>query len=135
MNIVIVGLSHKTAPVEIREIVAFPTTAMEAPLQQMLELPSVTEAVIVSTCNRVELYAISRQPVAAVLEMKQFMASFHNLEMETLQDHLYHFEGKDAIQHVLRVAASLDSMMGGDHRILVKSRPPMAMPGNIKLSA
>lgn len=118
MNIVIVGLSHKTAPVEIREIVAFPTTAMEAPLQQMLELPSVTEAVIVSTCNRVELYAISRQPVAAVLEMKQFMAGFHNLEMETLQDHLYDFEGKDAIQHVLRVAASLDSMMVGEPQIL-----------------
>ncbi|MEA3544435.1 MAG: glutamyl-tRNA reductase, partial [Thermodesulfobacteriota bacterium] len=118
MNIVIVGLSHKTAPVEIRETVAFPATAMEAPLRQMLELPSVTEAVIVSTCNRVELYAISRQPNAAVTEMKQFLADFHDLKLEALQDHLYDFEGTDAIQHVLRVAASLDSMMIGEPQIL-----------------
>ncbi|MCW9049490.1 MAG: glutamyl-tRNA reductase, partial [Deltaproteobacteria bacterium] len=59
MNIIVVGLSHKTAPVEIREKVAFPPTGMELPLQQMLALPAVSEAVIVSTCNRVELYAAS----------------------------------------------------------------------------
>ncbi len=118
MNIVIVGLSHKTAPVEIREIVAFPETAMEVPLRQMLKLPAVTEAVIVSTCNRVELYAISRQPDAAVVEMKQFIADFHDLKLEALQDHFYAFEGTDAIQHVLRVASSLDSMMVGEPQIL-----------------
>ena len=118
MNIVIVGLSHKTAPVEIREKIAFPATAMEAPLQQILELSSISEVVIVSTCNRVELYAISRQPDAAVVELKQFLADFHELELETLQDHLYDFEGTDAIQHVLRVASSLDSMMIGEPQIL-----------------
>ncbi|MDX2479620.1 MAG: glutamyl-tRNA reductase, partial [Desulfuromusa sp.] len=78
MNIVIVGLSHKTAPVEIREKVAFPPTAMEAPLQQVLELPSVSEAMIVSTCNRVELYAISPQSDVACIEMRQFLADFHD---------------------------------------------------------
>ncbi|MCF6267408.1 MAG: glutamyl-tRNA reductase [Desulfuromusa sp.] len=118
MNIVIVGLSHKTAPVEIREKVAFPPSAMEAPLQQMLKLPSVSEAVIVSTCNRVELYVISRQPDAAIIELKQFLADFHNLKLETLQDHLYDFEGAAAIKHVLRVASSLDSMMIGEPQIL-----------------
>mgnify|MGYP000103032262 CR=1 FL=1 len=118
MNIVIVGLSHKTAPVEIREKVAFPATAMEAPLQQILGLPSISEAVIVSTCNRVELYAISRQPDAAVVELKQFLADFHEMNLEKLQDHLYQFEGTDAIQHVLRVASSLDSMMVGEPQIL-----------------
>lgn len=118
MNIVIVGLSHKTAPVEIREKVAFPPTAMEAPLQQMLELPSVTEAVIVSTCNRVELYAISRQPDAAIIEMKQFLADYHDLKRETLEVHLYASAGTEAIQHVLRVASSLDSMMIGEPQIL-----------------
>ena len=118
MNIVIVGLSHKTAPVEIREKVAFPPTEMEAPLQQLVGLPSVSEAVIVSTCNRVELYVISRQSDAAIIEMKQFLADFHALKLETLQDHLYDFEGAAAIQHVLRVAASLDSMMIGEPQIL-----------------
>ncbi len=118
MDIVIVGLSHKTAPVEIREKVAFPPAEMEEPLQQLLSLPSVSEAVIVSTCNRVELYAVSRQSDAAVIEMKQFLADFHDLKLETLQDHLYDFEGVEAIQHVLRVTASLDSMMIGEPQIL-----------------
>ena len=118
MNIIVVGLSHKTAPVEIREKVAFPPTAMEEPLHRLLSLPSLSEALIVSTCNRVELYAVSRYPEAAIMEMKQFLADFHELKPELLEDHLYHFEGEDAIQHVLRVAASLDSMVIGEPQIL-----------------
>ncbi len=118
MNIIVVGLSHKTAPVEIREKVAFPQEAMAIPLQQMLQLPAVTEAVIVSTCNRVELYAVSRQEHVAIAEMKQFLASFHDLSPETLQEHLYAFSGTEAIQHVLRVSSSLDSMVIGEPQIL-----------------
>lgn len=118
MNIVVVGLSHKTAPVEIREKVAFPPTEMEAPLQQMLALPAIAEAVIVSTCNRVELYAASRTPEAAVIELKKFLAEFHQLPLDKLSEHLYVYEGEDAIRHVLRVAASLDSMVVGEPQIL-----------------
>ncbi|MEE4253536.1 MAG: glutamyl-tRNA reductase [Desulfuromusa sp.] len=118
MNIVIVGLSHKTAPVEIREKVAFSPTEMEGPLHQVLALPSVSEAVIVSTCNRVELYVISRQSDAAIIELKQFLADFHALNIDTLAPHLYDFSGTAAIQHVLRVASSLDSMMIGEPQIL-----------------
>ena len=118
MNIVIVGLSHKTAPVEIREKVAFSPTAMDRPLQQVLALPSVSEAVIVSTCNRVELYVISRQSDAAIIELRQFLADFHGLKSAALEPHLYDFSGTPAIQHVLRVASSLDSMMIGEPQIL-----------------
>ncbi len=118
MNIIVVGLSHKTAPVSIREKVAFPPDAMEKPLQQLLACPQISEALIVSTCNRVELYAVSRQADAAVNEMKQFLADFHNLDGESLREHLYHFEGIEAIRHVLRVSASLDSMVIGEPQIL-----------------
>lgn len=118
MNIVIVGLSHKTAPVEIREKVAFSPAAMEQPLKLVIALPSVSEAVIVSTCNRVELYAISRQSDAAIIELKQFLADFHDLEPATLTPHLYDLAGTEAILHVLRVASSLDSMMIGEPQIL-----------------
>jgi glutamyl-tRNA reductase len=118
MNIIVVGLSHKTAPVELREKVAFPPTGMELPLQQMLALPAVSEAVIVSTCNRVELYAASRQPEMAIIELRRFLADFHNLSAADLNDHLYDFTGLEAIQHVLRVAASLDSMVIGEPQIL-----------------
>ncbi|PLX97318.1 MAG: glutamyl-tRNA reductase [Desulfuromonas sp.] len=118
MNIIVVGLSHKTAPVEIREKVAFPPTAMGDPLQRMVTLPAVSEAVIVSTCNRVELYAASRQPERAVIELKAFLADFHNLDPAVLDAHLYDLAGVEAIHHVLRVAASLDSMVVGEPQIL-----------------
>jgi len=118
MNIVVVGLSHKTAPVEIREKVAFAPTEMEAPLRRMLALPSVSEAVIVSTCNRVELYAASRNPESAITELKRFLAEQHRLHSEQLAPHLYQYEGEGAIRHVLRVAASLDSMVIGEPQIL-----------------
>ena len=70
MHIVIVGLSHKTAPVEIRERLAFAPTAMERPLRQMLELPTVAEGLIVSTCNRVELCAATKEPEAAMVALR-----------------------------------------------------------------
>lgn len=118
MKIIVVGLSHKTAPVNIREKVAFPPDKMEEPLRQLLELPSISEALIVSTCNRVELYAVSRQPEAAITELKKFLADFHSLDSSTLSEHLYNFEGTEAIRHVLRVSASLDSMVIGEPQIL-----------------
>ncbi len=118
MKIIVVGLSHKTAPVNIREKVAFPPDKMEEPLRQLLELPSISEALIVSTCNRVELYAVSRQPEAAITELKKFLADFHSLDSSALSEHLYNFEGTEAIRHVLRVSASLDSMVIGEPQIL-----------------
>ncbi len=118
MDIVVVGLSHKTAPVDIREKVAFAPTAMGEPLRQMLGLPSIAEGLIVSTCNRVELYAVSKHPEAAVIELKEFIANYHHLRPASLEDHLYSYEGEEATHHVLRVAASLDSMVIGEPQIL-----------------
>lgn len=118
MKILVVGLSHKTAPVEIREKVAFSPTAMADPLRQMLALDAVIEGIIVSTCNRVELYAVSREPERALLQLKNFLAKFHAVSYQRLEEHLYNFWGEDAIRHVLRVAASLDSMVIGEPQIL-----------------
>ncbi len=118
MNIIVVGLSHKTAPVEIRERVAFAPTAMEKPLNELVALPAVHEGVIVSTCNRVEFYATSRDAEAAVAQLRRFMASFHGISPEELENHLYDYQGEDAIKHVFRVAASLDSMVIGEPQIL-----------------
>ncbi len=118
MNILVVGLSHKTAPVEIREKVAFPPTAMDKPLQALLALPAVNEGVIVSTCNRVELYAASRDAEAAVAQLRRFIASWHDLSMEELEPHLYDVQGQEAIRHIYRVASSLDSMVIGEPQIL-----------------
>jgi len=118
MHIVIVGLSHKTAPVEIRERLAFAPTAMERPLRQMLELPTVAEGLIVSTCNRVELCAATKEPEAAMAALRRFLAEYHEVSSEEIQANLYSYQGEEAIRHLFRVASSLDSMVLGEPQIL-----------------
>ena len=118
MHIVIVGLSHKTAPVEIREKLAFAPTAMEQPLRQMLELPAVAEGLIVSTCNRVELCAATKEPEAATVELRRFLAEFHDISAEEINENLFDYQGEEAIRHLFRVASSLDSMVLGEPQIL-----------------
>lgn len=118
MHIVVVGLSHHTAPVEIRERLAFAPTAMEKPLREMLDLPAIAEALIVSTCNRVELYAASREPDAATAALRRFLADYHNQPLEEIEENLYDFQGEEAIRHLFRVASSLDSMIIGEPQIL-----------------
>ncbi len=118
MNIIIVGLSHKTAPVEIRERVAFAPTAMEKPLRQLVDLPGIVEGLIVSTCNRVELYAVSRDADSGIAQLRRFLAAYHGLALDELENHLYDHQGEEAIHHIFRVAASLDSMVIGEPQIL-----------------
>ncbi len=118
MHIVIVGLSHKTAPVEIREKLAFAPTAMERPLRQMLELATITEGLIVSTCNRVELCAVTREPDAAVAELRRFLAEYHEISPEEINENLFDYQGEEAIRHLFRVSSSLDSMVLGEPQIL-----------------
>ena len=118
MNIVVVGLSHKTASVDIREKVAFMPTQMEKPLQAVIALPDITEAIIVSTCNRVEIYATTRDIAGGMARLKRFLADYHNLPLDTLEPHLYSHHGEAAIRHVFRVAASLESMVVGEPQIL-----------------
>jgi len=118
MYIVIVGLSHKTAPVEIREKLAFAPTAMERPLRQMLELPSIAEGLIVSTCNRVELCAVTKEPDAAIAALRRFLAEYHEVSPQEINDNLFDYQGEEAIRHLFRVASSLDSMVLGEPQIL-----------------
>jgi len=118
MHIVIVGLSHNTAPVEIREKLAFAPTAMEQPLRQMLALPAVAEGLIVSTCNRVELCAATKEPEAAIVELRRFLADFHEISADEINAKLFEYQGEEAIRHLFRVASSLDSMVLGEPQIL-----------------
>ena len=118
MHIVIVGLSHKTAPVEVREKLAFAPTAMERPLHQMLELPTIAEALIISTCNRVELCAATKEPDAAIAALRRFLAEYHQVTSEEISENLYDYQGQEAIRHLFRVSSSLDSMVLGEPQIL-----------------
>jgi len=118
MNIIVVGLSHKTASVDIREKVAFAPTNMEKPLAALVAIPDITEAIIVSTCNRVEIYATTHDIAGGIARIKRFLADYHKLSLDTLDSHLYSHHGEAAIRHVFRVASSLDSMVVGEPQIL-----------------
>jgi glutamyl-tRNA reductase len=118
MNIIVVGLSHKTATVEIREKVAFSPNQIEKPLGELIRLEGIIEGVIVSTCNRVEIYATTRDIAGGIARIKRFMADYHHLTFEALESHLYSHHAEAAIRHVFRVASSLDSMVVGEPQIL-----------------
>ncbi|MBI2355199.1 MAG: glutamyl-tRNA reductase [Deltaproteobacteria bacterium] len=118
MNIIVIGLSHKTATVEIREKVAFSPNQIDKPLRDLVALDDIIEGVIVSTCNRVEIYATTRDIAGGIARVKRFLADYHRIPFETLEPHLYSYHSEAAIRHVFRVASSLDSMVVGEPQIL-----------------
>ena len=117
-HIVIIGLNHRTAPVEIRERLAFPTEAIGHALRSLLERESLQEGVILSTCNRVEICALASQGSQGTTEAKEFMAAYHGIPLGELNGYLYHYEKDEAVKHLFRVASSLDSMVLGEPQIL-----------------
>jgi glutamyl-tRNA reductase len=114
MQLALVGLSHKTAPVEVRERLAFDNDALRLALKSLVGRRDVSEAMILSTCNRVEVVAESPDDRL----IREFLCEFHQISPDDLSKHLYSLRNADAIRHVFRVAASLDSMMVGEPQIL-----------------
>lgn len=118
-EIIIIGLNHRTAPVEVRERVAFDNASLGEPLKRLLSLPSVEEGVILSTCNRVEVVAAAADGQSALQEIKGFLTEQESFPGPAgLEDHLYIYSGDAAVRHLFRVAASLDSMVVGEPQIL-----------------
>ncbi|MEK6302931.1 MAG: glutamyl-tRNA reductase [Acidobacteriota bacterium] len=119
MNIVLVGISHKTAPLEMRERLAFTEVCLRDALGELVDREALEEGLIVSTCNRVELLASAPSGADRGLgRMIEFLCGFHRLEPGTLNGHLYRHSDNDAIKHVFRVTSSLDSMVVGESQIL-----------------
>jgi len=118
MELIVIGLNHKTAPIEIRERLAFPGDRIEAALHQVKSLPLLKENMILSTCNRVEIYAAAREIENAILDLKHFLSRYHALSLKEFEKSLYSFVGEEAVRHIFRVASSLDSMVVGEPQIL-----------------
>ena len=117
-QIVVVGLNHRTAPVEVREQLAFPATRLNGSLHDLVALPSVDEGVILSTCNRVEVVAVARDGGAGFAEIGDFLRNQPGVRIDPAEDQLYYHARKSAVRHVFRVASSLDSMVVGEPQIL-----------------
>ena len=114
--IVVVGLNHQTAPVAVREAFAFPKERLPEALARVREDAGLGEAMILSTCNRVEVYGRSAEGATAAVAA--FLARYHGCDLAALEPHIYRLEGEAAVRHAFRVAASLDSMVMGEPQIL-----------------
>ena len=118
MSIVVIGLNHRSAPVTVRERFAFAETRIPAALQTLRQQAIADEAVILSTCNRVEIYAATPlEPAAAFNELKEFLLACHR-QTEPLADAVYTLGEPQSVEHLFRVACGLDSMVLGETEIL-----------------
>jgi glutamyl-tRNA reductase len=119
MNIIIVGLNHKTAPVEVREQLAFSNELLGKALYEMGSCKGIDEGLILSTCNRVEVCAVVRDTDEGYKTLQQFLEHIHGDRYRgLLTSYFYFYETHEAIRHVFRVASSLDSMVLGEPQIL-----------------
>ena len=115
MRFQLIGVNHKTAPVEVRERLAVPESRLPDACKQLAEHPSVTEGMIVSTCNRVEFIANMKNGNG---DLREFLRDYFQIDPAQFEAHLYEFREDQAVRHVFRVAASLDSMAVGEPQIL-----------------
>jgi glutamyl-tRNA reductase len=115
MKLLLTGVNHKTAPVELREQLAITPERLSEATRALLEFPGVQEAMILSTCNRVELLACHE---AISPDLLSFLQSYLGIETSSLRPHTYEYRETDAVQHLFRVASSLDSMVVGEPQIL-----------------
>lgn len=121
MPVVALGLSHKSAPIEVRERVVFPAEQLDEALSELAERPGVREAVLLSTCNRTELYAVL-DPETPTAVLSSWLEECHRLDPEWLSRFLYEYRGRGAVAHLLSVAAGLDSLVIGEPQILGQTK-------------
>jgi glutamyl-tRNA reductase len=115
MNFQLIGVNHKTAPVEVRERLAIPDSRMADALKRLVGHPGVDEGLILCTCNRVEVLAQTKNGSS---DLRSFLQTYFEMKVPELAPHLYEYHERDAIRHVFRVTSSLDSMVVGEPQIL-----------------
>ena len=118
MDLMVVGINHKTAPVEIRERLSFGAKQIGEVNRLLKERASLEENLVLSTCNRVEIYAVANHDKDHIGDIENFLGRFHNLDISDFKDRLYVYRDKEAIEHLFKVAAGLDSMVIGEMEIL-----------------
>jgi glutamyl-tRNA reductase len=133
-DIVLLGINHKTAPVEIRECIAFSQDESALALQTLHRMPFIDEVILFSTCNRVEVLFVTQNTSAAIAETKKFIADFNKIPVEKFENALYVHVDDEAVRHVFRVASSLDSMLVGEPQILGQIKDAYRTATSLKTS-
>ncbi|HYX69041.1 MAG TPA: hypothetical protein VE825_07900 [Terriglobales bacterium] len=115
MNFFLIGVNHNSAPVEVRERLAVPEARLSEANRSLLGYPGVEEAMVLSTCNRVELLAHCKN---GSTDLRGFLGRFFNVAPADFDEYLYEYREREVVRHVFRVASSLDSMVVGEPQIL-----------------
>ena len=116
MSLLSLGINHQTAPVDVREKVAFSTEQVDAALRELKDLPAVNESVIVSTCNRTEIYCDLE--INSAHSLAHWLSKYHGMSEDALLPYIYQHTDQEAARHLFRVASGLDSMVLGEPQIL-----------------
>jgi len=123
MQIVLVGLNHRTAPVEVRERVSFTVEQARRAAEELRAQGILSETLVLSTCNRSEVYGVPPEAAeGSALALSSFLSAFHSIRPDVLSESLYHRYDHDAVRHLFRVSAGLDSMLLGEAEILGQVR-------------
>ncbi|MFW6284415.1 MAG: hypothetical protein ACOC1H_03405, partial [Desulfosalsimonas sp.] len=117
-EIVIAGISHTSAPVELRECLAFSPEESRSTIRELRDHPEIQEIMILSTCNRVEMLITAHDPQTAIQRVETHIARSRDVNRSRLQQSMYTYTGSEAVRHLFRVASSLDSMVVGEPQIL-----------------
>jgi glutamyl-tRNA reductase len=131
-ELVLVGVTHRTAPVDVRERLAIANGRLEDLVRSLLALPHVREAVVLSTCNRVEVVACCSAGEEIGSPIKSHLLELGGLDASGHADYLFELRGREAVRHVFRVAASLDSMVVGEPQILGQLKEQFALCASIE---
>ena len=118
LDIVLLGLNHKTAPIELRELLSFSKEEAVAVMEGLQKCPDINEVMLISTCNRVEVLLTTSNTINSVNCVKTHISEFKKIPISKFEDAFYTHDGEDAVRHIFRVASSLDSMMVGEPQIL-----------------
>jgi glutamyl-tRNA reductase len=132
MHLFLLGVSHRTAPVEVRERLDFASRGLEHALSALAARPGAAESVVVSTCNRAEVYVACEDVGAARRDVLDFLCDYHSLENEAVLPHLYERVDRAAAEHLFRVAAGLDSLVVGEPQILGQVKDAYATAADLR---
>ena len=127
MHIVVVGLSHRTAPVEVREKLSIPDSYIEGSLISLKNSSEILEVSILSTCNRLEIYSLVKDINIGLSSIKDFLTNYSKLKLDELEPHLFDFKQEEAVLHLMKVSAGLDSLVLGEGQILSQVKKMMRL--------
>ena len=133
-DILLIGINHKTAPVELRECIAFTQDESGNALRELSLNSHIREVLLFSTCNRVEVLVVAANKAKAIDATKDYIAEANKIPREEFEDSLYLYEGDEAVRHIFRVASSLDSMVVGEPQILGQVKEAYRMASEAKAS-